>query len=937
MMKLIDSYEPFDTLGDYFEKVFKEVLEIISDKCKDKEDYESNILDLLNKENNVAYVQRVGLNSLIKNYFMKDLETTTLSDIKVKYLIPIRKSNSLADLYSKSTEHLEVNPQYFDDVYEKIKIFINAVLVIFIARGFEITDIDKPDEEVTNILEESRLPKPFSKEQIDTLQNLLFSILKKSEFQIPFIKDEIALYIIRFYAAGAKQMDLVEEFKQNLGILDNEHIVLLRNYLKAHSNKIDERVEKAIHDLMNTDELFEKMEKESISRAEKEILRPEDYVYRFLQNYHLKRTCEFNPLEKLKVTTITDMYKTGEISFDDLYILLTAPESRFSKCDSKDKKKLISEIRKTFNFRSEEDSKEYYKNFRSFRAEEYLELTKLGLVSDEDMLSIYITFKLRKEQELEIHKSSQLYDDQQQDNISDDKVKEHFTLKRLLDTYFKSNNINSKEFNFILTCYNSFYSVDEIEEYILNDERIKPQDIIFFHQRGIIKNSVVKLMKENDDDFKQEVFNHIGKIDDVEDIINYFNSDILTEEDLIEIFDDEDEYVIILREAFRKRYIALDKLDDLVFLDHAIVMEEYNKSLAGHLANPETEKEELNFECMLELYLWTDGLVYFEDIYNMINDKKEAIFRHEDFDIREYIYHIISVDAKEIEGVETIDQNIIISKIKELYMKRLLTYDKLNKLAEEGVIDYSQAKKIDDEFNCSERVSKLKKIRLGESDSLIPSQTNNHPHKPYNKRPTDPIQKQPSEKQKAQAITMIEYLESLGFSPITSTNVYGLEKIQTFSSGDFKDYGVFLSDKLPVVILHHLKQIPNTDTYYHVGDNATYIMALAEFYNLLDTMGGILDNKLSFLGTTKSDARESQYTRRANVGKRWPYIVPRKIGQIINMFEEPELRKVLDKKFQVESLLPGELTSEERIARLSIIEECIEEVNNAREMPDEEK
>ena len=141
-----------------------------------------------------------------------------------------------------------------------------------------------------------------------------------------------------------------------------------------------------------------------------------------------------------------------------------------------------------------------------------------------------------------------------------------------------------------------------------------------------------------------------------------------------------------------------------------------------------------------------------------------------------------------------------------------------------------------------------------------------------------------------------------------------------------------MSDENPgVIVLAHLKQVTNTDTYYHVGGNATYLMTTSQFFQYLKATGKIDGDLVSF-NTSKSTAKNSKYTITANVGPTWTSTVPRKMSQILSMFDRPDLREMKDKNFEISTLLPDRLSQEERENRLRIIAECIEEFDEIREL-----
>ena len=145
------------------------------------------------------------------------------------------------------------------------------------------------------------------------------------------------------------------------------------------------------------------------------------------------------------------------------------------------------------------------------------------------------------------------------------------------------------------------------------------------------------------------------------------------------------------------------------------------------------------------------------------------------------------------------------------------------------------------------------------------------------------------------------------------------------------NYRVFLSDEnTNVVVLIHLKQEPNSDTYYHVGDNATYIMSTSSFVEYLHNNGQI-ESTLTSFDATKSRVKDSKYTRRANVGKTWGITLARKISEIQHQFDENELQEFKTKGFKITSILPQDITEE----RVKALENCLTELSTIKNIEDD--
>ena len=937
MGRIIDSYDPSRHFADFFRQIFEEIRNTLLDNIDSDNIIKKNYIDrLLNNTNNRLYIEELAISTLIRDFLPQKLKELKLPSMPLSGL-PKRELTALEGKKSvRLLSDIDDNNYGYDyeaDVYNSLLDIIDATYILFIAKLTDTMrergEIEEPDSEFISFLDQKDMPESFSREDIDHLKTLILDKLKEKKFQTQFIKDELGIYIIQYYAYGAKEMELVKEMSKELGILDNDHLISLIHSISQEKINMYPQIREAFQDILDKNESFDRLEQGTISNTEKKLLRPEDYVVRFIQNVMNGKSNNPELLERIKPTLPIEMFKQGFLSFDDIYILLTNPESKFSKCSSRDLQKIKQAIRYTFLFKTKEEAEEYKNNYQNFTGLECLKLTSLGFIDHIDMMRIYL--KLKEENNPKQEQSKELYHEKTEFEIFQDDVKEFYTAQKALELYLQGV-IDKTLFKGLI---HEFIELEDMRQEVLNSQSVSNEEFIYFHSIGILMNDDIfqKIHKSEgndkyDENFKQEFFNHISQINDVKSIISYFNTGILSEDDLIEIFDDE--YENIIREAFRKRYIVIDRLKYISFIDSDIIMEEYQKSLEMHLEHPEKKDEELDFESMLDFYLLTDHTVTFDNISQIVREKKDPIFQDENFNLSEYICTMISEDSKAIENIKTLDKKIIISRIKELYMNSFISYEGLNKLVENEVITPAKAKEINDEFCQSQQISKLKHLKLGDSDSLISSQNNTHTNV-RNPQKTRNIQTQPSEKQILQAETMVEYMSKLGFSAITTTNAFGLTKMETFSSGDFMNYRVFLSDENPdVVVLIHLKQIPNSDTYYHVGNNATYIMSTSSFVEYLHN-NGQLESALTSFDATKSRVKDSKYTRRANVGKTWGMTLARKISEIQHQFDKTELQEFKTKDFEIASILPADVTKD----RLEALRKCLNELDEIKTIDDD--
>lgn len=948
MNEMNNNYNPAEKIKQYYLELLQSIEEMVLDDFRQAKTTEERkkieiISNSLNQPNNSIYIEMVALSILIKDTYPSEIKEITLSDLS-KHDINYRNK-----LYLRTLPIMEA--VYITGIYSKA---INI-------------QSNKPDKELTEYLIKKGFPEIVTSYELEEFKNLLIKILKRKELNEKLLIDAIAIYIMDYTNSNAVNIEFSKSFAKELGYLSNKKIIELYKMFKEQrqvfktSRNNNVTPEDYVHDFLDMNEVFERFENGEITVEEKQILRPEDYVYKFLQNYYSKKTNATNILDKVKIITLIDMFKTRAIRFEDLYVLLTAPESRFSKCNSKEKERLKGELRKIYihkkeHLESQEENKEGNASKKHFSSLELLKLAQIGLVDEEDMLGIYASQRHKRRALLQEYKSSKLYEGEPNDIlrqygiISDADMLEYFDEKNLIDMYLKmkeSNKFRKKtnkdDFMFPLACTILYIPIQDIETQIITDERIKPEDILFFYEKGIVSDETIKTLTLNDSEFKTEFFNHIRQIGSQPDdksekepsdkIFEYFNRDIINEDDLIEIFDDR--YEVILRDAFRKRYIRLDKLKELTFLDNSIVMEEYNNSLNNHLEHPETAEQEQDFKSMLDIYLLTDDLVNFKDIYKIVEERKDPVLQDESFDPIKNIYDTIVNDvAPAFEEFPIFDRNILISKIRELYMNSFLRLDELNMLVDQDIIERDNAKKIDDDFNNSEIIKKIESSELG--DSAAPVATLNPNPTPRSTSSGRREPKPPTDRQILQADAMIKFLSSIGFEPKTTTNAFGIEQMDTFDSGDFKDYRIFLSKEnlRRVVIMVHLKQLPNTDMYYHVGDNATYLMSSSSFLAYLRS-SGVINSALSSFNTTKSNARESKFTKTANVGKFWGKTVPRKICEIMSELDNPELQEMKNKNFEIMSIFPESLMAQDQEARLEQINKCLEELNAVREMNDD--
>lgn len=935
MGRIIDSYDPSKHLSNFFGQIFEEIRNTLLENMDSGNIIQKDYIDsLLNKDTNRFYIEELTIATLIREFLpqkLKELKIPSmpLSDLPKRELTALKGQKSVKLLPDLDDD----NYDYEAEVYNALLDIIDATYILFIAKLSdtmkESGGIKQPDPEFISLLDQNDMPKAISKEEIDNFKTLILNKLKEKKFQTQFIKDELGIYIIQYYAYGIHEMELIKEMSKELGILDNDHLIRLIHSISQSKTNMYANIREAFQDILDKNESFDRLEQGTISNTEKKLLRPEDYVVRFIQNVMNGKSNNPELLERIKPTLPIEMFKQGFLSFDDIYILLTNPESKFSKCNSRDLQKIKQAIRNTFLFKTEEEAEEYKDNYQNFTGLECVKLTSIGFIDHIDMMRIYTKIKDVNSKKQE--QSKELYHEKSDFQIFKNALQEIYTAKKTLELYLQG--VIAKDlFKGII---NEFIELDDMRQEVLNSQNISNEDFIYFHSIGILMDDDIsqRIQKSDkndkyDEEFKKDFFKYVSQINNIKVIITYFNVGILSEDDLIEIFDDE--YENIIREAFRKRYIAVDRLKDISFIDSDIIMEEYQKSLKMHLEHPEKKDEELDFESMLDFYLLTDNTVTFDNISQIVREKKDPIFQDENFNLSEYICTMISEDSKAIKNIETLDIKIIISRIKELYMNSFISFEGLNKLVENKVITPAKAKEINDEFCQSQQIAKLKHLKLGDSDSLMPSQNNTHTNV-RNPQRTRNIQTQPSEKQKLQAEAMIKYMSKLGFSPITTTNAFGLTKMETFSSGDFMNYRVFLSDENPdVVVLIHLKQVPNSDTYYHVGNNATYIMSTSSFVEYLNN-NGQLESALTSFDATKSRVKDSKYTRRANVGKTWGMTLARKISEIQHQFDENELQEFKTKDFEIASILPADVTKD----RLEALKNCLNELDEIKTIDDD--
>lgn len=803
------------------------------------------------------------------------------------YIEPIETSMILL-----SDEYIE-NNEPSEELDEKIKLIleengitleskVDIVKEVTNAINNKMFEFDRISQSDINSL---RTYQTF----IRTMQIIITNYPKNTYIGIPFKPNNVSL----------------RKFGGDLGVLTQDIMI---NQFSSEPQ--------SVHELLNIDELLNQYEAGTIEPKAKKFINRTDYMKRYIEHYKngdIEKAKMY--LNNFNIRDIASSFKKGEISYDQLLEIITTPDFSRSK-----KTKIREELRKLFIPNKKEEQKE---NCQMFRPRQFLELAKLGYISDFDFMAIVRTQEDYKKK----NPSIELFE---HEFITDEEIHQYFNAQRFLHHYFKS---KSLDFNAILAFYKKYILTPErFEEFsneLITNEKVQAKDIVKLYSLGLIYHVRMKALSDNDQEIKNE-YHKFLKSELIDRIFHIVNNGGLTEDDLIEMYDDD--YELVLREAIRKGLLFFGHYKKFSYLeDSGIILEEYEKAIDEHQEEFKTSDEDIkrtNYNDIMATYLSSDNLVSISDISKILKDHKDPIFLSEDFELGTSICNIIRWIHQEMPEVD------MLHKIRELYMQSYLTSDELNNLADEGIIDYDKAKQIDNDFTNSKKFEELKRVKLGDSDALLPNSNPIPIPNPSKSKKVQVPKRGPTDKQILQGETIVKYLESLGFYAKTTTNAYGIEEMDTFDSGDFKDYRVFISDENPgVVILSHLKQIQNTDTYYHIGGNATYLMTTSQFFQYLKATGKI-DGELASFNTSKSKAKESKHTRTANVGQTWTSTIPRKIGQLLSIFDRPELREMKDNSFSISTLLSDRLSPEERVARLETIEKCKKEFDDTRTLED---
>lgn len=811
------------------------------------------------------------------------------------YITPIETSMILL------SDEYNANKEPSIDLDERVKLILKESGIAFENNG----DIIKETTNTINnkMLEFDRISKSNINSLRDyqifirTMQLIITNYSNNVYIGTPFIPNNVSL----------------RKFGNDLGILTQDIII---NHLSINPRNV--------HDLLDIDELLNQYETGTIEPKARKFINKTDYMKRYIEHYkngNIEKAKIY--LNNFSIRDIVNSFKAWEISYEQLLEIITTPD--FSK---NKKQKTREELRKIYTSnKSKEQEDEISSNDQMFRPNHFLELAKLGYISDFDFMAI-----VKQQEDYKKENSSAILFEATYEFIPENEIKNYFNSNRLINKYLKS---KPSEFNEIVAFYKRYILIpkerpEEFEKFgeeLISNENVHAKDIVKLYSLGLIYHVRMKELSDKNQEIKNEFYKFI-KNEPIENVFFIVNKGGINEDDLIEIYGDD--YELILRESIRNGLLLFFHFKNFSYLENSsIILEEYEKAIDEHQEDFKTSDEDIkrtNYNDIIATYLSSDNLISISDIEKMLRDHKDPIFLQEDFELGNSICDIIKWIHHNMPEVN------MIQKIRQLYMQSYITSDELNKLAEEGIIEYDKAKQIDSDFTNSKRFEELKKVKLGDSDVVLPT-SKSVPIQSKSKKVQLP-KRGPTDKQILQGETIIKYLESLGFYAKNTTNAYGIEEMDTFDSGDFKDYRVFISDDNPgVVILSHLKQIQNTDTYYHVGGNATYLMTTSQFFQYLKATGKI-NGELASFNTSKSKAKESEHTRTANVCQTWTSTIPRKIGQLLSIFDKPELRDIKDSSFSIEALLSDRLSIEERVARLKIIEECKKEFNDTRSLED---
>lgn len=806
-----------------------------------------------------------------------------------EYIEPIETSIILL-----SNEYNE-NKEPTEELDEKVKLILQQRGVIFESN----IDIVK---EVTNSINDKMLEFDRASQIDINILSVYQTFIKTIQLIIMNYSNDI--YVdIPFKPNNAS----IRKFGNDLGILTQD--IIINNFSSINP--------KLVHNLLDIDELLNQYESGTIEYKASKYLLKTDYMKRYIEHYKngdIEKSKMY--LNNFSIRDIINSFKTWEISYEQLLEIITTKDFLGSR-----KHKVRDELKKIFVQGKTKEAPEDPHDYQMFRPRQLLELAKLGYISDYNLMATVKTQEDYKKK----YSSTTLFE---YEFITDEEICKYFNAERFLYHYFRP---KSLDFNVMLAFYRRYILIpkekpEEFEKFgeeLIENENVQAKDIVKFYSLGLIYHIKMKELSDKNQEIKNEFYKFI-KNEPMKNVFFIVNKGGLNEDDLIEIYGDD--YELILREAIKNGLLLFFHFKKFSYLENSsIILEEYEKAIDEHQEDfeiPDKDIKRINYNDIMATYLSSDNLISLSDIEKMLRDHKDPIFLEEDFELGKSICNIIKWIHNNMPEVN------MIHKIRQLYMQSYLTSDELNKLAEDGIIEYDKAKQIDSDFTNSKRFEELKKVKLGDSDAIL---TNSNPIPNPNKSKRIHLNKTgPTDKQILQGETIIKYLESLGFYAKSTTNAYGIEEMDTFDSGDFKDYRVFISDENPgVVILSHLKQIQNTDTYYHVGGNATYLMTTSQFFQYLKATGKI-NCELASFNTSKSKAKESEHTRTANVGQTWTSTIPRKISQLLSIFDKPELRDIKDSNFSIDTLLSDRLSTEERATRLKIIEECKKEFEDTR-------
>lgn len=905
---------------------FKKILDYCDDIFHKLEEQAKQQPDLLEElQSNKDYIY----NLLIEKYFkalgipkinrltFKDAEKALISSDKdslqiVDYMKPIE---AIVILLSKEFKEFANNPKKLSEELNKLLISFNIpvehnpTLVSDITRVVKrkLAEFANQSKSENNANSVNLLHEELYKRIERTIALILASYTIADSVDIPFTPDK----------------EKIKKFGKETGCLTNKKIIE-----ETSLSPVD------VNNILDMDELFEAFENGTISVRYKKFILPHNFAKKFIE-YSQDENNKEKADKYLKEITIKSLIQSFEIGFIDFKEFITIVKNpNFYK---NKRSRIKEEIRKLF-VKKASDKNDVQENIpkRQFTHKELLELAKIHLVSDIDIMRIYLTQEEIKEK----FPSVTLFEDEGL-FISEEEMKDFFDADRLLKNYFKPNN---DEFYMVISFYKEYilpHSAEDQEkgndfsEQLKNDPRVTANDLVKLFSDGLITLKKMKEFSCNDEEVKKKYYAFL-KESPIDTVFTIVNNGGLNEDDLIEIYDDD--YEKKLREAIRKGLLYSGHYSKFSYLENSsIIFEEYQNALNDLENNDEENSETVkrtNFYDVLAVYIYGDNLLNIEELARILQEHRDPIFKQEDFNLSSSIMKIMEAISKDLP-----DCNLL-PKIKELFNKSYITLEDLEKLAEKGIITYEEAEQLNAESINSKLIDDISSSQLGNSSEKISPEMPSGRHQiktPISHRESE---YQPSKKEIAQAEAIIQYMESLGFSPKITTNVHGIDSMDTFSSGDFKNYRVFLPQqtecaKIGAVVLVHLKKVPNTNIYYHVGNNATYIMSISKFAQYLKTTGLVSSELLNF-ETTKADAMHDPNIRRANVGKTWTTTVPRKIGEIMNMLKRPKLQELKDSEFEIASLFPSALSQSDISERLEFIKACAEEFLKAKNMSDDE-